>query len=228
MIDVRSGEARDPYLAETLQAMKNRDRDEIIRMVSTRHSNLPQRKGAQRTSRQPEQAFVSSKSGNRSGARRGRDRRGGGRQGRGRRGNNGGGGGNNNSSGTPGGGASSSVGTQRSGDGSGNPGSGGDGRHNIPSGRCFRCRQRGHRRQDCSTRESDFVLRCNRCTSYGHEESSCSSDAAVLVVELPVPEEDLAVEAQAFAVSEAGKCSVTIGDAVGGGDVGQAGHELYR
>ena len=216
MIDVRSGEARDPYLAETLQAMKNRDRDEIIRMVSTRHSNLPQKKGAQRTSRQPEQAFVSSESGNRSGARRGRDRRGGGRQGRGRRGNNGGGGGNNNSSGTPGGGASSSVGTQRSGDGSGNPGSGGDGRHNIPSGRCFRCRQRGHRRQDCTTRESDFVPRYNRCTGYGHEESSCSSDAAVLVVELPVPEEDLAVEAQAFAVSEAGKCSVTIGDAVGG------------
>ena len=216
MIDVRSGEARDPYLAETLQAMKNRDRDEIIRMVSTRHSNLPQKKGAQRTSQQPEQAFVSSESGNRSGARRGRDRRGGGRQGRGRRGNNGGGGGNNNSSGTPGGGASSSVGTQRSGDGSGNPGSGGDGRHNIPSGRCFRCRQRGHRRQDCTTRESDFVPRCNRCTGYGHEESSCSSDAAVLVVELPVPEEDLAVEAQAFAVSEAGKCSVTIGDAVGG------------
>ena len=36
------------------------------------------------------------------------------------------------------------------------------------------------------------------------------------MVELPVPEEDLAVEAQAFAVSEAGKCSVTIGDAVGG------------
>ena len=201
---------------ETLQAMKNRDRDEIIRMVSTRHSNLPQKKGAQRTSRQPEQAFVSNESGNRSGARRGRDRRGGGRQGRGRSGNNGGGGGNNNSSGTPGGGASSSVGTQRSGDGSGNPGSGGDGRHNIPSGRCFRCRQRGHRRQDCTTRESDFVPRCNRCTGYGHEESSCSSDAAILVVELPVPEEDLAVEAQAFAVSEAGKCSVTIGDAVGG------------
>ena len=199
-----------------LQTMKNRDRDEIIRMVSTRHSNLPQKKGAQRTSRQPEQAFVSSESGNRSGARRGRDRGGGGRQGRGRRGNNGGGGGNNNSSGTPGGGASSSVGTQRSGDGSGNPGSGGDGRHNIPSGRCFRCRQRGHRRHDCTTRESDFVPRCNRRTGYGHEESSYSSDAAVLVVELPVPEEDLAVEAQAFAVLEAGKCSVTIGDAVGG------------
>ena len=54
--------------------MRNRDRDEIIRMVSTRHSNLPQKKGAQRSSRQPEQAFVSSESGSRNGARRGRDK----------------------------------------------------------------------------------------------------------------------------------------------------------
>ena len=201
---------------ETLQAMKNRDRDEIIRMVSTRHSNLPQKKGAQRTSRQPEQAFVSNESGNRSGARRGRDCRNGGGQGRGRGGNSHGGVGNNNSSGTPSGSTSSPVETQGSSDGAGSLGGGGDGRHHIPSGRCFRCRQRGHRRQDCTTRESDFVPRCNRCTGYGHEESSCSSDAAMLVVELPVPEEDLAVEAEAFAVSEAGKCSVTIGDAVGG------------
>ena len=201
---------------ETLQAMKNRDRDEIIRMVSTRHSNLPQKKGAQRSSRQPEQAFASNESGNRSGARRGRDRRNGGGQGRGRGGNSHGGVGNNNSSGTPSGSTSSPVETQGSSDGAGSLGGGGDGRHHIPSGRCFRCRQRGHRRQDCTTRESDFVPRCNRCTGYGHEESSCSSDAAILVVELPVPEEDLAVEAEAFAVSEAGKCSVTIGDAVGG------------
>ena len=201
---------------ETLQAMKNRDRDEIIRMVSTRHSNLPRKNGAQRSSRQPEQAFASSESGDRSGARRGRDRRNGGGQGRGRGGSSHGGVGNNNSSGTPSGSTSSPVETQGSSDGAGSLGGSGDGRHHIPSGRCFRCRQRGHRRQDCTTRESDFVPRCNRCTGYGHEESSCSSDAAVLVVELPVPEEDLAVEAQAFAVSEAGKCSVTIGDAVGG------------
>ena len=85
---------------ETLQAMRNRDRDEIIRMISTRHSNLPQKKGAQRSSRQPEQAFVSSECGSRSGARRDRDRRGRGRQGRGRGGSSCGGVGNNNSSGT--------------------------------------------------------------------------------------------------------------------------------
>ena len=36
------------------------------------------------------------------------------------------------------------------------------------------------------------------------------------MVELPVSKEDLAVEAQTFAVTEAGKCSVTIGDRVGG------------
>ena len=36
------------------------------------------------------------------------------------------------------------------------------------------------------------------------------------MVELPVSKEDLAVEAQTFAVTEAGKCSVTIGDTVGG------------
>ena len=36
------------------------------------------------------------------------------------------------------------------------------------------------------------------------------------MVELPVSEEDLAVEAQTFVVTEAGKCSVTIGDVVGG------------
>ena len=33
------------HAKETLQSMKNRDRDEIIRVVSTRYSNLPQRRG---------------------------------------------------------------------------------------------------------------------------------------------------------------------------------------
>ena len=216
MIDVRRGEARDPYLAETLQAMKNRDRDEIIRMVSTRHSNLPRKNGAQRSSRQPEQAFASSESSNRSGARRGRDRRNGGGQGRGRGGSSHGEVGNNNSSGTPSGSTSSPVGTQGSSDGACSLGGSGDGRHHIPSGRCFRCRQRGHRKRDCTTRESDFVLRCTRCTGFGHEESSCPSDMAVMVMELPVSEEDLAVESQAFAATEAGKCNAAIDDRVGG------------
>ena len=59
---------------ETLQYMKNRDRDGIIRMVSTRYSNLPQKKGVQRFSRQPEYAFVSSERSGCSGARRVRGR----------------------------------------------------------------------------------------------------------------------------------------------------------
>ena len=201
---------------ETLQAMRNRDRDEIIRMVSTRHSNLPQKNGAQRSSRQPEQAFVFSESGSRGGARRGRDHRSGGGQGRGRGGSSHGGVGNNNSSGTPSGSTSSPVGTQGSSNGAGSLGGSGDGRHHIPSGRCFRCRQRGRRKRDCTTRESDFVPRCTRCTGFGHEESSCPSDTAVMVMELPVSEEDLAVEIQAFAATEAGKCSATIDDRVGG------------
>ena len=202
---------------ETLQSIRNRDRDEIIRMVSTRHSNLPQKKGAQRSSRQPEQAFASSESGNRSGARRGRDRRNGGGQGRGCGGSSRGGVGNNNSSGTPSGSTGSSVRTQGSGDGAGSLGGSGDGRHHIPSGRCFRCRKRGHRKQDCTTRESDFVPRCTRCTGFGHEESSCPSNMAVMVMELPVSEDDLAVGSQAFAATEAGKCSAMNDDRVGGG-----------
>ena len=86
----------------------------------------------------------------------------------------------------------------------------------MPPDRCFRCRQRGHRRENYTTKESEFIPRCIRCTGFGHEESSCSSNAAVLVVELPVSKKDLAVEAQTFAVTEAAKCSVTIGGAVGG------------
>ena len=35
------------HVKATLQAMKNRDRDEITRTVSTRYSTLPQRKGSQ-------------------------------------------------------------------------------------------------------------------------------------------------------------------------------------
>ena len=185
-------------------------------MVSTRHSNPPQKKGAQRSSRQPEQAFVSSESGSRSGARRGRDRRGRGRQGRGRGGSSCGGVGNNNSSGTSSDSTGSSVGTQGSSNGGGSAGGSGDGRHHMHSGRCFRCRQRGHRKQDCTTREGDFVPRCTRCTGFGHEESSCPSDTAVMAMELPVSGEDPALEIQAFAVTEVGKCSATIDDRVGG------------
>ena len=179
---------RDEYslVKETLQSMKNRDRDEIFRMVSTRYSNLPEKKGAQRSSRKPQHAFVSSESGGRGGARRGRGRNSGGGQGHGRGGSSSSGGGNSNSSGNS---SSSTGGTQgNSGSGgshsnSGKGGGSGGGRLHVPPDRCFRCRERGHGREDCSTKESDFVPRCTRCTGFGHEESFCSSDAAVLVVE---------------------------------------------
>ena len=46
--------------------------------------------------------------------------------------------------------------------------------------------------------ESDFLVECARCSGFGHEERTCSSDAAVLAMELPMSEENLAVEGQAF------------------------------
>ena len=51
------------HVKATLQAMKNRDRTEIVRMVSTRYSPLLQTKGSQRSSRPLEQAFFSNESG---------------------------------------------------------------------------------------------------------------------------------------------------------------------
>ena len=60
-----------------------------------------------------------------------------------------------------------------------------------------------------------------RCLRFGHEESTCSSDAAVLVMELPMSEEDLAVRAQAFVAKETRKCRVMVGEKVGGGALGK-------
>ena len=45
------------HVKATLQAMNNRDRAEIIRMVSSWYSTLPRKKGSQRSSQPPEQAF---------------------------------------------------------------------------------------------------------------------------------------------------------------------------
>ena len=50
---VRALPAKYDHAKETPQSMKNRDKDEIIRVVSTRYFNLPQKKGAQRSSRPP-------------------------------------------------------------------------------------------------------------------------------------------------------------------------------
>ena len=43
---VRALPAEYDHAKKTLQSMKNRDRDEIIRVVSTWYFNLPQKKGA--------------------------------------------------------------------------------------------------------------------------------------------------------------------------------------
>ena len=163
--------------------IKNRDRAEIIRMVGTRYSTLPQKKGSQQSSRWPEQAFILSENGSRRGARRGR--------GRGRRGTQGRGHGGNSKKG---GGSSSAGDSSSASSASGSSHGGGS----IPHGRCWRCNRRDHIREECTTKESDFLAKCARCSGFGHEKSTCSSDAAVLAMELLMSKEDLAVEAQAF------------------------------
>ena len=59
------------------------------------------------------------------------------------------------------------------------------------------------------------------CSGLGHEESTCSSDAAVLTMKLSMSEEDLAVKAQAFVAKETCKCSMMVGEEVGGGELGK-------
>ena len=90
-----------------------------------------------------------------------------------------------------------------------------------PLGRCWRCNTRGHIREECATKENDFLAKCARCSGFGHMESTCSSDAAVLAMELPMLEENLTVEAQAFVAKETGKCRVMVGKKVGGGGIGK-------
>ena len=189
-----------------VQAMKNRDRVEIIHMVGTRYSTLPQKEGSQWSSRSLEQAFFSSESGGRSCARRGRDRGSGGTQGRGRGG-----------SSSKVGGSSSKGGSSSARNGSGSS----DGGGSRPPGRCWRCNRRGHIREECAKKDSDFIAECARCSRFGHEEGTRSSDAAVLPMELPMSGEDLAVEAHAFVANETGKCSVMVGEEIEGGKLGK-------
>ena len=166
------------HIKATLQAMKNRDRAEIIRMVGTRYPTLPQKKGPQRSSRPPAPAFFSSESGGRRGAIRGRDRVHGGAQGRGR-------------------GESSSKDGGRSSRGGSSSASSASGRSHgdsgRPLGRCWRWNGRGHIREEGTTKESDFLSKYASSSCFDPEESTCSSHAAVLRMELLMSEEDLAV-----------------------------------
>ena len=157
------------HFKATLQAMKNRDRAEIIRIVGTRYSTLPHKKGSKRSCRPPERAFFSSKGGGRSNARRGRGRGRGGTQGRGR------GGSSRKDGGSSSGGDSSSA-------SSANDNSHGGGSRLL--GRCWRYNRRGHIREKCITGESGSIAECAKCSDFGLEESTCSSDAAGLAMGL--------------------------------------------
>ena len=95
-------------------------------------------------------------------------------------------------------------------------GGSGGGSCNTPPGRCWRCRRRGHNREECTTKENDFVPRCARCSGFGHEERAYPSDANILVMELP---DDDSEEQNVFAANATGQCSLKIGDEVGDGEL---------
>ena len=173
------------HAKETLQPMKTRDRNEVIRVVNTRYSNLPQKKGVERSSRPPEHVFFSSEIGGRSGTRRGRGRNRGGGRGSSRGGNSRGGGGHNKSSSASGNTGGFQERSRGNNGASSSGGGSGEGSCNTPPGRCWCCRRRGHRKEECTTKESDYVPRCARCSGFGREKSACPSDATILVMELP-------------------------------------------
>ena len=188
------------HVKATLQAIKNRDPAEIIRNVGTQHSTLPQKEGAAAVVRLLEQAFFSNESGDRSRARRGRGRGYGGTQGRG-----------HGESSSKDGGSKNEGGSSSASSASGSSHGGGS----SPPGRCRRCNKRGYIREECTTKESDFIAKYARCLGFGHEESTCSSDTVVLAVVLEMLKEDLAVEAQAFVAKEICKCSGLSGNTSG-------------
>ena len=49
----------------------------------------------------------------------------------------------------------------------------------------------------------------------------------MLAVELPISEEDLTVEAQAFVAKETCKCSVMVGEQVGSEELGKQSRAIY-
>ena len=96
------------------------------------------------------------------------------------------GGGGHSSSSRASGNTGGSQGSNRGNNSNSSSGGGsGGGSCNTPPGHCWRCRRRGHKREECTTKESGFVHRCARCSSFGHEESAYPSDATILVMELP-------------------------------------------
>ena len=144
------------HVKATLQAMKNRDRAVIIRMVGTRYSTLHQKRGSQRSSQPPEHAFFSNESGDRRGARRGCCRGRMGTQGRGRDG-----------SSSKGGGSSCGGGSSRASSASSSSHGGGS----RPHDRCCGCNRRGYVKEKCAAMESYFLAKCARCSGFGHEDN---------------------------------------------------------
>ena len=133
------------------------------------------------------------------------------------RGGNSSGGDGHSSSSSASGNTGGSQGSNRGNNGASSSGGGsGGGSCNTPPGRCWCCRRRGQRREECTTKVSNLVPRCARCSGFGHEESACSSDATILVMKLP--NDDSEAE-KVFAGNATGKCGLRIGEEVGDGEL---------
>ena len=131
-------------------------------------------------------------------------------------GNSNGGGGHSSSSSASGNTCESQWSSRGNNGASSSEGGSGGGSCNTPPGRCWRCKRRGHRREESTTKESDFVPRCARCSGFGHEESACPSDATILVMELL---DNASEEEKMLAAKATGKCSLKIGEEVGDGEL---------
>ena len=70
-------------------------------------------------------------------------------------------------------------------------------------------------REECTTKESDFVPRCVRCSGFGHEESACPSHTTILVIELP----DDDSKEEVFTGNATGKLKLRISEEIGDGEL---------
>ena len=144
------------YAKATLQAMKNRDRAEIISMVGTRYSFLAFPRG--RSGRPGRPSKHSSRAKVAAGVVRDEVVAAvAGAQGRGHGGRS-----------SKGGGSSSRGGSTSTSSASGSSHGGGS----RSPGRYWRCNRRGHIREERTTEESDFIAEYARCSRFNHEEST--------------------------------------------------------
>lgn len=72
------------------------------------------------------------------------------------------------------GGEQAYVANNGNGGGTGRKSKGGHGKGNrVSHQRCFHCGYRGHMKQDCTTKQEDWLERCDTCSGWGHNAKQC-------------------------------------------------------